>query len=629
VIGQLAGNYKILSELGEGGMGTVYKAVDVMLEREVAIKMLRPEIASQPQIVERFRSEAVTLAKLNHPSIATLYSFFRQGDHFFMVMEYVVGQTLDAAIRQSGALPPDRAVSIMTQALDGIAHAHEVGILHRDLKPANIMLPRSGGVKVMDFGIARLLSAARMTRTGGLVGTLEYVAPERVRGQEADLRSDLYSMGIVLYEMLSGRVPFQSDTEYELMRAQLEQAPPSLASLGVVAPAGLEAALIRALAKNPEERFASAAEFRTALLDGAAARPHAADGPKPTRLAAPVPVGASLPVKETRLASQPFTAASTGFNPTAAAPARAKRRTDWKLYGGAAAAVAVLAAGTAFWVFHKPATRPAPASAAQTAPASTPSAPAASNPPTGGSAALPGALPPGLPDQSSPTPSSPGKDVPGVLAVPPESPAEPSSNAGNKPSAPRNKRVAAATVTPAGPRAGGGAQADSQPAPAPIVTTPPPQTPVVQTPPPSIPPPTTPLTPIAPVQPQRAGAATLQDVRTLFIEPMANDLNVYIAGEIQHQLGGRIQVVSSAERADAIMAGTTTQRAGGVTRVPGRVIGVQTDADASVVVTDRSGMRVLWRDEAASRSVLMGVVRKGGPHKLAEHLVSDLKRVLR
>lgn len=667
MIGQTVGNYKILSSLGEGGMGTVYKAVNVMLEREVAIKMLRPEIASQPQIVERFRSEAVTLAKLNHPSIATLYSFFRQGDQFFMVMEYVVGQTLDGAIRQSGALSADRAVGIMAPALDGIAHAHSVGILHRDLKPANIMLPNSGGVKVMDFGIARLLSAARMTRTGGLVGTLEYVAPERVRGQEADLRSDLYSMGIVLYEMLSGRVPFQSDTEYDLMRAQLEQAPPTLASLGVSVPPALEAALNRVLAKNPEERFGSAEEFRAALLGV----PAPVLAPKPTRLAGPPPV------KETRMAEMAPAAAAPAVAPAVAhgvaQAAPAKGKPDWKLYGGAAAAVLVLAIGGAFWAFRKPAPQQTVATVqTPVTPAPSGGSPA-SNPATGGSAALPGASPLGQPDFPSATnPGSPVKDVPTAREInPPQEPAGPATP-------PASKRVAAVdqTAVPAGPPlslpevlnllnsrtsnqmiaiverrgvnfmmspdvslaiqkhagnhalisavsrryvggSGGGVaalpagtQAAVQQTPAPVIPTP-----QAQAPP-------------APAVAAHALVSSLDEVRTLYIAPMANNLHLFIAGEIQRQLGGRIQVVAGNERADAIMAGTSEQRAG-VVGAPGRVLGVATDADASVVITDRLGTRILWRDAATSHSVLGGVVSRGGPRKLAEHLVSDMRRALR
>src|SRR5215212_10051722 len=212
MIGNVVGSYKITEKIGEGGMGAVFKGVDMMLEREVAIKMLRPELASQPQVVERFRAEAVTLAKLNHPNVATLHSFFRQGEDFFMVMEFVRGQALDTVIHRTGAMDCDRAVSLFCQALEGIGRAHKLGIIHRDIKPANIMLTEEGSVKVMDFGIARVLGTSRMTKQGNIVGTIEYMSPEQVRGLESDARSDVYSLGIVLYEMLTGRVPFNCDS---------------------------------------------------------------------------------------------------------------------------------------------------------------------------------------------------------------------------------------------------------------------------------------------------------------------------------------------------------------------------------------------------------------------------------
>src|SRR5215470_2034242 len=219
MVGNTIGNYKILAQIGEGGMGAVYRGVDLMLEREVAIKVLRPELARQPQIVERFRAEAVTLAKLNHTNIATLHSFFRQGDDFFMVMEFVRGETLDSVLRRCGGMTCEVAVPLFCQALEGIDHAHRLGIIHRDIKPANMMLTTgpsvpgavaTGIIKVMDFGIARVLGTARMTRQGNIIGTIEYMSPEAIQGQEVDLRTDIYSLGILLYELLTGRLPFDS-----------------------------------------------------------------------------------------------------------------------------------------------------------------------------------------------------------------------------------------------------------------------------------------------------------------------------------------------------------------------------------------------------------------------------------
>ena len=265
MIGQLVGQYRITEKLGEGGMGAVYKAVDIMIEREVAIKMLRPEIAGKPDLLQRFRSEAITLAKLNHAGIATLYNFMQQGENFFMVMEYVPGRTLEEVERERGALPWQLAVPLFEKILDAVQPAHEFGILHRDIKPANIMLTTWGAVKVMDFGIARMLGAARMTREGSMVGTIEYIAPERVKGKESDARGDIYSLGVVLFELLCGRLPFQCDSEWELMRCHLQDPLPALQDLRVDVPREVEEVVRRATAKSPESRFSSCDEFIQAL----------------------------------------------------------------------------------------------------------------------------------------------------------------------------------------------------------------------------------------------------------------------------------------------------------------------------------------------------------------------------
>ncbi|HEX8637166.1 MAG TPA: serine/threonine-protein kinase [Pyrinomonadaceae bacterium] len=267
MIGQIVGNYKIEAKLGEGGMGAVYRGVDTMLDREVAIKALRPELASQTSVVERFRSEAVTLAKLNHPNIAALYTMFRQGEELYMVLEFVRGETLDTIMQRRGALPAEEAIPVFCQVLDGIDHAHELGIVHRDIKPANIMLTENGKLKVLDFGIARLLGSARMTRAGNIIGTLEYMAPEQVKGQETDGRSDIYALGMMLYEMLTGRLPFQTENEFELMKLQTETMPPSPREINPAIPVEVEEAIMRAIQKNPDERFQTAGEMRDLLLE--------------------------------------------------------------------------------------------------------------------------------------------------------------------------------------------------------------------------------------------------------------------------------------------------------------------------------------------------------------------------
>jgi serine/threonine-protein kinase len=264
-IGDSVGQYKVTELLGQGGMGEVFKAVDTMIDREVAIKVLRPEIARQPNLLQRFRAEAVTLAKLNHAGIATLYTFLQQGEDFFMVLEYVPGKTLEAVERERGALSYKIAVPLFARILEAMQAAHDMDILHRDVKPANIMLTTWGTVKLMDFGIARVLGAARQTRQGALVGTMEYIAPERVKGKEGDARGDIYSLGIVLYEMLTGRLPFSSENEFEMMRMHLEVEPPSFKQMGVSVPPEIEQVVWRSIAKNEDDRYSSCDEFLQVL----------------------------------------------------------------------------------------------------------------------------------------------------------------------------------------------------------------------------------------------------------------------------------------------------------------------------------------------------------------------------
>ena len=266
MIGTCVGNYHVVRELGSGAMGTVYEAVDTLVHRPVALKVLRPGLAKEPDLVERFRTEAMTLARLNHPNIALLYSFFQHDGEYFMAMEYVHGRPLESLLSNSQLVTPGSAASIMSQVLEGMAHAHRMGVLHRDIKPANILVAEDGRVKVTDFGIARMLGSSRATRHGRIIGTLEYIAPERIRGNESDPRSDLYSAGIVLYEMLAGRLPFTHQTDYELLKAHLEQDPPALPDLGGHSPSPWNPVIQRALAKSPEQRFQSAEEFQRQIL---------------------------------------------------------------------------------------------------------------------------------------------------------------------------------------------------------------------------------------------------------------------------------------------------------------------------------------------------------------------------
>ncbi|MCA1559720.1 MAG: serine/threonine protein kinase, partial [Acidobacteria bacterium] len=264
MIGQTVGKYRIVSRLGRGGMGTVYKAIDETLEREVAIKILNPDLADS-DLLKRFRAEAVTLARLNHPNIATLFELGRQGDDLLMVMEFVRGETFDKLSDRVGPMPFERAAFLCTQVLDALSHAHRAGIVHRDLKPSNLMLAESGVVKVMDFGIARMVGTEHLTTDGYMMGTPAYMAPEQVMGTEVDGRADLYSIGVVLFRLLTGSLPFKADTAVAMIQKQIKDAPTPLRQFRAELPIWCEQILDRALAKPPENRYQTAAEFRGAL----------------------------------------------------------------------------------------------------------------------------------------------------------------------------------------------------------------------------------------------------------------------------------------------------------------------------------------------------------------------------
>lgn len=261
------GNYRILKKLGEGGMGEVFMGEDIMLERKVAIKILRPELSQREDILQRFRTEAVALGRLNHPNIATVYAFARDGDRYYLAMEFVNGEALDTVIKKRGRLAWQDAVRYACDALAGLEHAHRLNVIHRDIKPANMMLNFSGELKLMDFGIARILERSRQTRSGYLIGTLEYISPEQAQGLEVDARSDIYSMGAVLYEMLTGRLPFQKNTDYELLQAQIKELPQSPLTFAGDMPRALENIILKALEKEPEKRFSTALEFSKALSE--------------------------------------------------------------------------------------------------------------------------------------------------------------------------------------------------------------------------------------------------------------------------------------------------------------------------------------------------------------------------
>jgi serine/threonine-protein kinase len=318
MIGRVVGSYRIVEKIGEGGMGAVYRAVDEMLEREVAIKAIRPALAREPEIVERFRSEAKILARIHHPAIATIYSFFHDGGELFLAMEYVYGRPLSTVLTDGGALPWRRAVTLVASALDGIEQAHRAGIIHRDLKPDNLMLTPADTLKVMDFGIARMPGSGHLTRTGLLIGTLRYIAPEQIRGEEVDRRTDVYALGVVLYQMLTGQVPFDGPTDFLILKAQLEEPPSPPSALAPDVPPWLDRIVLRALAKSPADRFQTVEELRTYLAGGGslAVSP---DADLPTLALPPRPAAPSPETVETDHPRLPAGA------PTAEAPPPARQ----------------------------------------------------------------------------------------------------------------------------------------------------------------------------------------------------------------------------------------------------------------------------------------------------------------
>jgi serine/threonine protein kinase len=289
--GQRVGDYEVLAPLGVGGMGRVYKVRNVISNREEAMKILLPDFASDPDLAARFMGEIRTLAGLEHPGIAQLRTAFQHNNQFVMVMEYVEGTTLEKLAAQT-RIPVDHILDYATQVLAALSYAHGRGVTHRDIKPANIMITTHGLVKLMDFGIAKSTDDMQLTRPGTTMGSVYYMSPEQVRGDTVDARSDLYSFGVTLYEMLTGRKPFQADTSYSVLNAQLNQPPTPPVELDPSISPQMNAIVLRALAKLPEQRFQTAEEFRSALkalreVQMAPAPPLAVSAPSVVDMGAP------------------------------------------------------------------------------------------------------------------------------------------------------------------------------------------------------------------------------------------------------------------------------------------------------------------------------------------------------
>jgi serine/threonine-protein kinase len=258
--------YELHRRIARGGMADVFLARDSLLDRPVAVKVLFPEFATDPTFVQRFRREAQAAANLSHPNIVSVYDWGEEGGTYFIVMEYVEGRSLAQTIKDEGRLHPDRAADITADVAAALGFAHRNGVVHRDVKPGNVIISPSGQVKVADFGIARAISAQEnLTQAGTVMGTATYFSPEQARGESVDPRSDVYSLGVVLYEMLSGHPPFTGDSPVAVAYKHVQETPPPLRSRNPDVPPALEAVVQRAMAKDTADRYASAEDLRADL----------------------------------------------------------------------------------------------------------------------------------------------------------------------------------------------------------------------------------------------------------------------------------------------------------------------------------------------------------------------------
>ncbi|HEY2398830.1 MAG TPA: serine/threonine-protein kinase, partial [Steroidobacteraceae bacterium] len=267
MIGTVLNQYRLDEIIGQGGMGVVYRALDTNLERVVAVKVLSSTLRDDPEFVARFRQEARIQAGLNHPNIATLFDFFIWNDMPVAVMELIKGETLRSMVDRIGPIPAHIALPIFVQALRGVAAGHKLGIIHRDLKPSNLMITEEGVVKITDFGIAKVRNNSGQTRVSTRVGSASYMAPEQILGRPVDEKTDIYIMGGTLYELLTGRPPFQGLSQFEIDSAHVRESPKLPTEFIVNIPPAAVGAIMKALAKEPSDRFATAEEFIQALPD--------------------------------------------------------------------------------------------------------------------------------------------------------------------------------------------------------------------------------------------------------------------------------------------------------------------------------------------------------------------------
>ncbi len=269
-IGQkLGGRYEIEELVGRGGMSAVYKGTDPNLRRTVAIKLIHPHLSEDSQFVSRFEQEAAAVAQLKHPNVIQVFDFDNDEDTYYMILEFIPGETLHERLKRLGAasqrLSPEEAIEITAGICDALDYAHKRGMIHRDVKPANIMLSMQGQAILMDFGIAKIIGGKEHTATGAVVGTALYMSPEQAKGELPDARVDVYALGVTLYEMLAGRPPFEADSAMTLLMMHVNDPVPDLLEINPNVPSELIELVGKALAKDREERFQTAGDFASAL----------------------------------------------------------------------------------------------------------------------------------------------------------------------------------------------------------------------------------------------------------------------------------------------------------------------------------------------------------------------------
>ena len=263
----IGGRYKIVKSIGEGGMANVYLAEDTILDRKVAIKVLRGDLADDEKFIRRFQREAQSVANLSHPNIVEVYDVEEEEGQHYIVMEYIEGKTLKQLLQKRGALTLSEVIDIMLQLTDGLAHAHEAYIIHRDIKPQNIMIQDDGLVKITDFGIAMALNATQLTQTNSVMGSVHYLPPEQANGKGSTIKSDIYSLGILMYELLTGSVPFKGDNAVEIALKHLKERIPSIRRQNPTIPQSVENIVLKATAKNPKNRYDSVRKMNSDLKE--------------------------------------------------------------------------------------------------------------------------------------------------------------------------------------------------------------------------------------------------------------------------------------------------------------------------------------------------------------------------